>query len=199
MVKHACFYIVMILLITIAIPIAAAASDLTGADFAGNIAITNTGTAATNVSTVFAMDNESLFSVYNVDRDFDYVAVTSIAGTDSKFSPGGYEDDKWQIFMPSMDEDQTNYELLYVGHSDLAAIKYYFPGSAGMVVLDNSTVELGNYGSMELSGFINTTAGSGNIANKPGAMITGIGTSTNGQIYSSIYNVWPVIAATNTS
>jgi hypothetical protein len=30
-------------------------------------------------------------------------------------------------------------------------------------------------------------------------MITGIGTSTNGQIYSSIYNVWPVIAATNTS
>lgn len=173
---------IILFLAIFAFPLGAIASDLTDANFEGNIVIYNSSTANTCVSVSLSANSTALIDAGYVDSDFDNVAILNNTGTDARFMPG-YDDDEWIIWVPSIGGSTSLYFPLYIGDDSLDSTKYYFPGAGGMTVSDNTTIEPGDNFTITNKIFIDTSSVNSNIFCKSEAIkasITGTDNATAG-------------------
>ncbi len=150
------------------------ASNTTLAEYIGTVRITNNGTTATNVFTVFNLTTQDL-----IDGDFVFQNVTNTAmqtngGADTEYMPAPGATIDWAVYIPQIIQAGTlDYRLYLGGNQGMDAEIRYFPGSGGMTSVDSATLELGNNFTITQQGFVNTTAGSDmNLSLKPGAFKT---------------------------
>lgn len=125
----------------------ALASDITDAKYNTKITITNSGDAITNQVAVFTLSTAEM-----INKDMLNATATDYAlkksGTIDTSSQAGYSTNPWCVFIDSIDSGTTIFNYLYskdVAGGDFA----YFPGTTGMVITDNASLELGNSFNLE--------------------------------------------------
>lgn len=150
--------LVLILIASLLVaPVAALASDISGATYSGRITITNNSTAATNVATVMTLSSAEMISQGWIDSNFSNVAIRSTAGADIAFMPSINSTVPWSLWVSSIGANAFLDYILYTGGSDMTSTKYYFPGAAGMTVPDDATLELGDNFTASISGYFDAT------------------------------------------
>lgn len=171
------------------IPASIWASDITAAKWHGTVRVTNNGTATANVSVPLALDTASFITNGYSNATASDVAFL-ISGTDTAFMPG-YGGNPWMFFTGSLGASQsTDYDLYSRGVT--GGTVAYFPGTAGMTVTDNDSLELGDYFNVFVSGYIDTTAGAGkNIIFKDDTFQLYVSDSVSGNITASFTNPTP--------
>jgi hypothetical protein len=131
--------------VLIGIPLIAFASDVEDAEYLTEIQVTNSSaTAITNEVAVFTLSTESMITglMLNATAD-DAVMRTGTGGTDLAFMPSANASYPWCTWVNSIGGNSSIYELLYTkGASDGKIC--YFPGTDGMEIADNETMELGD-------------------------------------------------------
>lgn len=134
----------------------ALASDISGALYKMSITITNSGAAATNVSTNVAISTTNLVAGGFASDAVTNVAMRNAAGADVPFMPG-YGSNPWAMFVPSIGANaQLNYSL-YTSNSSAGSLRY-FPGNTGMTTSDTASMEFGNNFITEDKGFFDTSS-----------------------------------------
>ena len=172
------------------------ASDITGALYKMGITISNNGTLANYVSTVGNISTPNLISGNYSNAAVDNVAVQDVGSNDVIFMPG-HTTNPWVFWVETIGADSyVNYNL-YTAESTDGTIAY-FPDTTGMIVSDNSTLELGSDFEIETLGWVDTDAGADkNLVFKDDAFRTFIDGASN--ITSSIDDegVVPVVVTVN--
>ena len=85
---------------------------------------------------------------------------------------GSHETGQWWTFHTSVEQDVLKTAKLYFGGPDMQTYFSYFPGSAGIITPDNSTIEPGKQFKYNIAGYFNlsTSAASKDIISKSGAI-----------------------------
>lgn len=176
--------ILSLILIMILSATAVLALDTSGAIFTGVIRISNNGTAATDVSVPFSANTSVYISSGFMNSSGDNTAITSSSGANVAYMPGFNGVYPWSIFVPSIGENIISNDTLFMGGAtDMEGKLRYFPGPGGMTVVDSAGLELGDNFTMELSGFINTDAGTEkHLVTKPGAFSLFVSPTVSGNI-----------------
>ncbi|AQU02552.1 hypothetical protein B1773_00365 [Dehalococcoides mccartyi] len=139
--------------ITGAVPIMA--STITDAIYMADIRATNASYTAQQVSVPFIWSSQSLLDGYYIDPDFSNLALRDSGGLDIPFMPG-YGSNPWMMWVEQISQNSAiNYNLYTGGETAMGGKLAYFPGTAGMSVVDSATLELGNDFEIELSGRFN--------------------------------------------
>jgi hypothetical protein len=133
------------------------ASDVSDAQYKGQIRVTNDGTA-TSGATVFDLTSSGLIDADMAADDLSDVAIQTSAGADVVFMPG-WSSNPWTIFVPSIDEYAQQYDYLYSGGA-AGGTTAYFPGTGGMTSDDDASLELGDNWAIEDHVWLSTTTGS---------------------------------------
>lgn len=145
-------------------------SIISNATYYGTIAITNNSTAnTTGCSVNLTSLSTTLINDFGVGTDFDEVAIRNSYGEDVKFMPGNGAN-PWIFWVPSIGQNEIIYNTLYVGNTSLSSTKYYFPGTTGMAVTDDASLEPGDNFTISFTGYLDTSA-TGIIVNKPTASV----------------------------
>lgn len=161
-----------------------ALSDITDALYTGQIAITNTGTATTNVSTVMSLSSANLISgLYMGDDCLDSTVMVNPA-TDAYYMPAPGDTNNWCIFVPTAGAGQQIYNIYTGGGTDMTSAISYFPAAAGMSVADHASMEPVNNFEDEVSGYVDTSLIGRYLVSKPNAYRTTV--SAAGEITSAI-------------
>ena len=183
------YLLLFVLVLSALLPInVALASNTTLAEYIGTIRITNNGTTATNVFTVFNLTTQDL-----IDGDFVFQNVTNSSmltngGADTGYMPAPGATNAWAVYVPSIiAKGVLDYKLHLGGAQDMDGALAYFPAIAGMTTLDSGTLEPGsNNFTIEQIGFFNTTAGTDmNLVEKEDAVVTTV--SDTSEITTGIY------------
>lgn len=133
------------------------ASNVTGALFSGIISITNTDTAETNVATTANISTTNLINGGYINSSANNCVVRNTSGSDVPFMPGYTPNaNPWCIWVSTIDDSELLSYILYTADSSGGDL-VYFPANAGMTVVDNATIELGDNFTIEQSGWIDTT------------------------------------------
>lgn len=196
--KRKLLNLLLVILLVLAIPGAMVlASDVTGAIYKMGITVSNNGTLANYVSTTGNISTPNLIAGNYSNAAVDNVAVQDAGSNDVIFMPG-HTTNPWCFWVETIGADSyINYNL-YTADSTGGTIAY-FPDTTGMIVSDNSTLELGNDFEIEQSGYVDTDAGADkNLVFKDDAFRTYI--SAEDEITSAIMygaNEFPVVEAVN--
>lgn len=160
------YYLSILLVLTIiVIPMVATASDISSAKWYGMITISNNNSAETNVATVFTLNTTAMADLGYMNTSGNNTAIRASAGADVPYMPG-YDGNVWGLFVPTIGANTYLTDTLYTGGTDnMDADIRYFPGTTGMIVSDDSTIEPSGNFSIEYKGFVNTAA-SENIVDK---------------------------------
>lgn len=178
--------LVLIVVLFIAAPVMA--SVITGATHLSTITITNVGTATTNVSVPFTLSTNNLINNGYIESDCDNTAIR-FAGADVAYMPAPGAGTDWCLFVPSVAVGNSTAQLYTGGTVDMLAKLRYFPAAGGMAVTDHASLEPGNNFEIELSGFVDTTAGANKyLVNKTSALNVWVSSTTSGTITASIYS-----------
>ena len=153
-------------------PFAVLASDISEAEWIGTVRITNNGSATTNVSVNFSLATQPLINDGFVNVTLSNTAIRTGAGADVAYMPAPSGEDAWMVFVPSVASNSTVDDQLYTGGSiDMAAKLRYFPGAGGTTTPDSANLELGSNFTVELKGYVDTTAVGSNLTSKDDAFI----------------------------
>lgn len=151
--------ILLLLLLILALPLCALASDITDANYKGNILASNNSTLAVSVSANVAISTADLINAGILNAAASDVAARDGTGADIPFMPG-YLTNPWVFYLPSIAAYSSSNVYLYTSASGGNIV--YFPSPTGMSVTDNDTaLEPGNNFDISLDGYINTDNGSG--------------------------------------
>lgn len=140
----------VISLTLIAVPVLA--STITGAEFKGDVTITNTSTAATNVSVPFTLSTANFITDGYINSACTNTSI-QIGGADTAYMPG-HGANPWVVFTPSIALNGNIISKLYTGGPAMNGKIRYFPDTAGMTTNDAAALELGNNFEVELSGYL---------------------------------------------
>lgn len=172
------------LLLIMVMPLAIFASDITNARYFGNILITNTSTAATNVATTATISTPDLIAGGFSNATASDIVVRNSAGADAIFMPGFGDSDPWSFWVPSIGANAIQTYIFYSTNSTGQDVKY-FPADGGMAVTDHASLELSNDFDVSIQGWIDTSATVGsNIIIKEDAFRTYV--SASGEITAAI-------------
>lgn len=188
MTKQAKIYLVFLLIMAaLTVPFGLAiASDITEAEYYGTLRITNTDAAAANVSVNFTANTTAWISAGILNSSANNCAIRD-AGVDTAFMPG-LEGNSWIVWTDSILANGNKDATLYTGNVTGGKIRY-FPGTDGMTVSDDATIEISDNGSLSIKGMLN---GSGTFVYKTGAMSL----VYDGDNVSAVINPPPELAAT---
>lgn len=146
----------LVLIAILLIPYGVAlASDITSALYHGIIRVSNNGTATENVSTVFTLNSSGFVANGFANSTFTDV-VMQYNGDDVAFMPSVNTTYPWALWVPAINAEQNIDYDLHTANATDGKIRY-FPGSGGMTVADNTTLELGSNFTIEQKGWIQTT------------------------------------------
>lgn len=175
----------VIALTLIAVPVLA--STITGAEFKGDVTITNASTAATNVSVPFTLSTANFITDGYINSACANTSM-QIGGADTAYMPG-YDANPWIVFTPSIALNGNIISKLYTGGAAMDGKICYFPDTAGLTTNDAAVLELGNNFEVELSGYYDTSSTTGlytinkanafNIAGVNGYIVATINHFTN--------------------
>ncbi len=132
------------------------ASDISSATYFGTIVISNNSTAETEVIATMDLSSQGLIDNGWVDTAFTRTAMRNGAGADVPFMPSINATIPWCMWVPAIGADTNINYILYFGSDNMVATKYYFPGPGGMVVVDDTTLELSDNFTQTTAGYINT-------------------------------------------
>lgn len=144
----------VIALTLIAVPVLA--STITGAEFKGDVTITNASTAATNVSVPFTLSTANFITDGYINSACTNTSM-QIGGADTAYMPG-YGANPWIVFTPSIALNGNIISKLYTGGPAMDGKIRYFPDTAGLTTNDAAALELGNNFEVELSGYYDTSS-----------------------------------------
>jgi hypothetical protein len=155
--------LIILLVLTLLIPSGIAiASNISSALYKAIITVSNNSTTATDVSTVYTLNSDTLISQGWVDSDFTNVAIYTPAAADAPFMPGANSTNPWCLFVPSIAENANLSYVFYAGgNASMSATKYIFLEDAGMTVTDNASAEPGDNCTVTMSGWLDTDNASG--------------------------------------
>jgi len=169
-----------------------ALSDITNAQYKGQILLANTSTATTNNAVPFTLSTANMITAGMLNATATDAAVRSGA-TDVAFMPG-WGANPWMVFVPSLGANGSQYDTLY-SKGVTGGYTRYFPAAAGMTSVDSATLELGNNFQLEDKGFINTTAGADKYLRRKSSAF-GVKVSGASEVTACI---WPDIYQTATN
>jgi len=175
----------ILVLETFVIPVAVLASDTSNALYGGTVRVTNNSTATSNVVVELEIGTQKMIDNFDLSGNLTDVALVNASGADVDFMPG--YSDNWSFWVTSIAEDTSDDYRLYL--KDVTGGKLrYFPGTGGMTVADNASIEADN-STVAVSGYINTTANGTNqyLFIKPGAVGAYVTANTTGNITASIF------------
>lgn len=132
-----------------------AASDISDAQYLGQIVVTNNSTAATNVVTACSINSSSM-----ADQGFANDNITDTAlrynSTDVAYMPG-YGANPWVFLVSSIPANSSLQYELYSGDVT-GSTQYVFTDSDGIAVDDDATLEAGSsVWSIEIKGYFDAT------------------------------------------
>lgn len=144
--------IIILLVLLIATPVLAL-SDISNADWYSTITITNTGTAATTVtSNITGMTTASLISGGYLNATATDWAIRNTTGADAP-AMAGYGTNPWCIYTGNMSASSVTNYVLYTKNVT-GGLHYYFPDTTGMEVIDHPSLEIGDDGAAEITTFL---------------------------------------------
>lgn len=158
--------LILILMAIVATPVLA--SDITDAKWTGDIKVTNAGTAASGVATVFDLDEDILISGNYILNDLSNLAIRDPSGADAAYMPG-WGADPWCLHVPSIGAGGIqNYRFYAGGATPMGGKMAYFPGDAGLTINDAAALEPGaDAYEFEISGLVGQA---GSVVSKPNAI-----------------------------
>lgn len=146
-------FLLLVTVLLVAAPVYA--SDISNALYLGALSVTNTGTAATNVSANVTLSTANLVAGGYLDAEADNVAVR-YNGADVAFMPAPGDTTNWIVWVDSIAADEVQGYALYT-NATAAAIRW-FPGTGGMTHSGNIITATQTW-ELEIQGYFN---GSGN-------------------------------------
>jgi len=150
------YYLSLLLIVILTVEGVVTASDITGANYYGDITVTNNGTAAASVSTNMSCPTDGMIDSGQLNSSANNCAIT-YAGTDTAFMPG-YGTNPWAIFVSSIGEAVQQIYKFWTGAVTGGKIRY-FPGPTGMTIADSASMEPSNNFTTEISGRFDTSVG----------------------------------------
>lgn len=136
------------------VPLPVLASDISGAKFYGVISIGNNSTsAASNVSVAVSINTTALTDGVYASSNMTNIVIRNTAGADLPFMPG-LGGNPWIIYNASIGALSYLSNIMYVPATG-GKIRY-FPGSTGMTVSYNATLEPSSNFTVELDGYVDT-------------------------------------------
>ncbi len=167
--KRQILTLIFTVIASVLLPVTALASVITNAQYLGIVRVTNNSTLASGVSVPFSQNTTQLVSLGYVSSNLSNSAIRSSAGADIAYMPAPPNATSWPLFVDSIGAaTSSDYSLYLGGNISMASKIRYFPGSAGMAVPDNATLEPGANFSISLSGWVDTTAPSYSIGDFTG-------------------------------
>jgi len=146
--------LLVISLVLVAMPVMA--STITGALYKGNVTITNTATAATNVSVPFTLSTAQMITDGYINGTFTNTSI-QINNADTAYMPG-WDANPWITFTPSISAGNNINAKLYVGGPAMDGKLRYFPDTAGVTTNDADALELGSNFEYEVSGYVSVSS-----------------------------------------
>jgi len=143
------------LLVLLATPIIALASDISGARYWAQIVVSNNSTATTNVATTANISTTSLITGNYLNSSANNTVMRNSSGADIPFQPGYTDANLWSMWVPGIGENSILGYILYTAESTGGEIRY-FPDLGGMVTTDSATLELSDNFTIEQKGWIDT-------------------------------------------
>lgn len=159
-----------LILVFLATPVIALASDISGAKWYGLVTISNNDTLATNVATTGDISTENFIAGGFLNASVNNTVVRNSSGADVKFQPGYTDANLWCFWVPIINQNSYLTYILYTANSSGGEFRY-FPGAGGMVTLDHQTLELGDNWTIEQKGWVDTSYSvNKNLVHKPQAI-----------------------------
>ena len=180
--------LLVLCLLTLSVPALLYASDISDADYYGRIVVTNNGSDATNVATVGDFKTQDIIDGNYLNATANNCAIVSSAGADIPFMPG-YADNVSCLWVSAIASDAITHSNYYTGNVTGGTIRY-FPDAEGMTSADSATSEPSGNWTMNLSGYVDTTAGyDKNLIRKPGGIAVYVSDNYSGNVTAEIYDV----------
>ncbi len=171
----------IILVCLMLLPLTTLAVDVSDANYEGTIIITNNGTeTVTNTRAVFNLNSQDSIDLKMLDAQAVNCTIQQ-GGSDIKFMPS--YDGHWATFVDSINPNQSLYQYLYTQGINGVNKVTYMPSESGLIVADNSSVEIGANFTLEITGYTDTSAISSvnkSAVQKPG--VTEVLVANNGTI-----------------
>lgn len=146
--------ILLCLLVVIALPVIA--SDTTGAKYTGVIQISNNGTTVSGVSVnISQLRSDALVAMGMAAANLTDTAILNNA-VDTAFMPG-YDTSPWITWVDTIGEDTNRNQTLWTDNASGGKIRY-FPGAAGMEIVDHEDLEPSDNFSVRVKGRFDSTA-----------------------------------------
>lgn len=158
------------------------ASDISHATYSAIIRISNNSSATQNyVSVNVTIPTQQMMNQGWLNAAATNTAVRTNAGADTSHMPN---DPTWMLWVPSIAGNSNLDYVLYTGGTpSMAAPIRYFPGTTGMMISDNASLEGSDNVSLELKGMVDTTAGSNKfLIRKADALQLSVDNVTSGTI-----------------
>lgn len=134
------------------------ALDTSDAQYIGSIREKNTSYTATNVCVPFTLNTDFLIDAGYIESDCSDTAITMTNGTTIPYMPAVDTGTDWIMFDNQISQNSAeNFNLYIGGGTDMEGDIVYFPGTAGMTVVDSASLEPGNNFEIDINGFIDTT------------------------------------------
>ena len=138
----------------------------------------NSSTARTNLPILTGISAQSLINAGYLDSSGNQTSLQE-SSTDKNY---GVATGNVSLFIESLAALQTRTYKFFTGYSPADSHKI-IPGYGGYITTnDTAALELSNNGTVEYSGYVDTTAGMGNIINKSGAIRTAPSATVSGNI-----------------
>lgn len=139
-------------------------STSTSALYVGILSFTNNCTSSqTNIWSTENISTSGMISAGLLNSTATNCAIRTSAGLDVAFQPSVNSSYPWVIQIPEIEANTTIVQRLYTGGSIATGKQRYFPADEGLRTSDNSSMEPGDYGAFEVSGFLDTTAVTDNL------------------------------------
>ncbi len=168
------------------LPAVVLAADITGTTYRGQLTITNNSTAANNTAGIFTLSTPSLIDGSMIATNASDGAILNTSLVDSVFMPGANATLPWCLFVPSIGDYSSINNYLYTGNVTGGKLRY-FPGDTGLAVSDDASLEIGDNGTVTVSGFVDTDNGTDKyIVDKADALRVYVSPFISGNITADI-------------
>lgn len=189
--KKAIAPIVILLCLTLAIlacvlPVLASTTD--NATYVATVRVTNNNTSEVLAFVPFTLDTQTLINQHYVVDNLTNSALLTNGGADTAYGPAYSGSDNWSVYVPAVAAlSQQDYKLYLGGTTAMGGKKRYFAGEDGMVTVDVPGLEVGDNGTIGLSGYFDTTQTWDAIITKTKAFRMDVN-YTSGNVTASIYD-----------
>lgn len=152
--------LILILLALLAIPTTVAtAADISNAAYVGRIAVSNNGTATTNVATNMSLSSTYLINNFGLQSDLSDIAMLNSASADVTFMPGSGSN-PWILWVPSISGGTTIDNRLYMRDVTGSTMAFFpDPSGTGVTTTDHASMEIGDNGTITTTGRLNVDSG----------------------------------------